>query len=202
MLMQQASRLAWMTMGLGVLLSPAYAQDNSPQALEQRIRSLEQMVQEQQQRVDTLTRTVAALRRRVATDELQVAPSRDASEEDVYQAGVKLLDERQFEDAVDRFQTLLIRFPTGQRAAEAHFWLGEIYFLQDLRQEAKQEFELIVTMYENHWRTPTAHFKLGEIARVSADYVTAREQYGTVISRYPDSPAAGLASLAMRSLTE
>ena len=54
-----------------------------------------------------------------------------AGEAEAYRAAYALVQGRQFEQAIPAFKQFLQRYPDGQYAANAHYWLGELYLVVD-----------------------------------------------------------------------
>src|SRR5690606_23823944 len=61
-----------------------------------------------------------------------------------YTAAYDLLKNRQIDQAVTAFDAHLQRYPTGQYAANAHYWLGENYLLQNNLGSAEKAFATVV----------------------------------------------------------
>ena len=68
-------------------------------------------------------------------------------EASAYRAAYALVQGRQFDEAIPAFQQFLQRFPGGLYAANAHYWLGELYLVKeppDL-EAARQSFVLLLS---------------------------------------------------------
>ena len=50
---------------------------------------------------------------------------------EAYRAAYALVQGRQFDQAIPAFKQFLQRYPDGQYAANAHYWLGELYLVLD-----------------------------------------------------------------------
>lgn len=108
-----------------------------------------------------------------------------------YDAAYELLKNRSIEQAVVSFKEHLQRFPDGPYAANAHYWLGEIYLLQNNLPEANLAFSEVVTSFPAHRKVTDAKFKLGRVLHLQGQNERARALLQEVAAT--DSTAADLA---------
>ena len=78
-------------------------------------------------------------------------------------ASKKLLKERDIEGAAIALKMHLETYPGSPFAANAHYWLGEIYLLQGETEFARQAFTNIVERHADHPKAMDSRFKLGKI---------------------------------------
>jgi|TARA_B100000768_G_scaffold54042_1_gene52547 tol-pal system protein YbgF len=78
-------------------------------------------------------------------------------------ASKKLLKERDIEGAAVALKMHLETYPGSPFAANAHYWLGEIYLLQGDTEFARQAFTNIVERHADHPKAMDSRFKLGKI---------------------------------------
>ncbi len=78
-------------------------------------------------------------------------------------ASKKLLKERDIEGAAVALKMHLETYPGSPFAANAHYWLGEIYLLQGETEFARQAFTNIVERHADHPKAMDSRFKLGKI---------------------------------------
>ena len=78
-------------------------------------------------------------------------------------ASKKLLKERDIEGAAVALKMHLETYPESPFAANAHYWLGEIYLLQGDTELARQAFTNIVERHADHPKAMDSRFKLGKI---------------------------------------
>ena len=70
-------------------------------------------------------------------------------EGDAYRAAYALVRGQQFDQAMPAFQQFLQDYPDGKYAANAHYWLGELYLVvqpPDL-ESSRQSFSLLLSQY-------------------------------------------------------
>ncbi|MGQ9427276.1 tol-pal system protein YbgF [Gilvimarinus sp. F26214L] len=81
-----------------------------------------------------------------------------------YSAAVDLATKQQeFDRAIVALNEHLAQYPDGRYAANAHYWLGQIYFVQGKMEEARQSFGQVVEDYPDHNKAPEARYKLGQV---------------------------------------
>ena len=109
-----------------------------------------------------------------------------AGEADAYRSAYALVQGRQFEQAIPAFQQFLQRFPGGVYAANAHYWLGELYLVKeppDL-EASRQSFALLLSQYPDNSKAPDALYKLGKVQFLKGNREKAKEYLDLVIVQY------------------
>lgn len=116
-----------------------------------------------------------------------VAPGAEQpGEAAAYRAAYALVQGRKFDQAIPAFQQFLQRFPGGLYAANAHYWLGELYLVKeppDL-ESARQSFVLLLAEYPDNSKAPDALYKLGKVQFMKGNREKAKEYMDLVISQY------------------
>ena len=125
-------------------------------------------------------------------------------EREAYQSAYGLVRERQFEAAVDAFNTFLASYPFGRFAPNAHYWLGELYLVTEPvdPESARQNFQLLLDQYPNDRKVPDALYKLGRVHALKGNVDRSKEYLDKVIADYgaEQHPAAQLAKDFLDSL--
>jgi tol-pal system protein YbgF len=125
-------------------------------------------------------------------------------EREAYQSAYGLVRERQFEAAVDAFNTFLASYPFGRFAPNAHYWLGELYLVIEPvdPESARQNFQLLLDQYPNDRKVPDALYKLGRVHALKGNTDRSKEYLNKVIADYGEEqhPAAQLAKDFLDSL--
>jgi TolA-binding protein len=88
----------------------------------------------------------------------------------------------------------LQNYPDGKYAANAHYWLGELYLVlnpQDL-EASRQSFMLLLSQYPDNPKVPAALFKLGKVQYLKGNPERGREYLDRLIKEFGSSsnPAA------------
>ena len=89
-------------------------------------------------------------------------------------ASSMLLKDRDMEGAVIAFKAHIEEFPKSPYVANASYWLGEIFLLQGLEEQARLEFSRIVDEHVGHRKEMDARFKLGKIYHQRGEMARAR----------------------------
>ena len=77
--------------------------------------------------------------------------------------------------AILGFKSHNIKYPNGTYAANAHYWLGEIYLLQSQLSLAHESFLTVHQDYPKHLKYLDATFKLGQVYFMQGDKVKAKK---------------------------
>lgn len=107
-------------------------------------------------------------------------------EAEAYSTAYAMVQGRQFEQAVPAFQQFLQRYPDGAYAANAHYWLGELYLVKeppDL-EASRQSFALLLSQYPENSKAPDALYKLGKVQFLKGNREKAKEYLDLVITQY------------------
>jgi len=104
--------------------------------------------------------------------------------------------------SIEQFKAYLNQYPTGEYANNAQYWLGEAYRVNQDNASARKAFNDVLEKYPNSAKVPDAILKLGFIEVDQKNTVKATEYLNRVISDYPKSPAAVLASKKLLKLNE
>jgi tol-pal system protein YbgF len=124
-----------------------------------------------------------------------VTPSPSLDERDAYNAAFELTKGRRFQQAIDAFNELLVKYPNGQYASNAYYWLGECYLaLPDPNLEkARQSFMQVVNLYPTNAKVPDSLYKLGIVYHRLGDRSQALGYLDRVQAQFPGTRAAQLA---------
>lgn len=122
------------------------------------------------------------------------------NERDAYRDAFELLKQRQYPQAVDAFNDLLRRYPQGQFADNARYWLAETYYVQRNYPAALAEFDRLVQLNAGSPRVPGALLKIGYIQYEQEAYDQARVVLRQVVTQYPDSTEARLAQSRLEKM--
>jgi tol-pal system protein YbgF len=117
-----------------------------------------------------------------------------------YERAFGMLSNKQYDQAAVAFKDYLINHPDGQFVANAHYWLGDIYFQQKNLKQAELELNLVITQYASSGKAPDAKLKLALIHAQQGDADLARQELQNIQSQYPGSSAAQLANIQLQQL--
>lgn len=93
----------------------------------------------------------------------------------LYRSAIDLvLKEKNYDKAVSELNAYLTRYPRGRYAANAHYWLGEIFLLKNDLEQARQWFSRLLEGFADHRKAQDAKFKLGKVYHQLGDSAKAK----------------------------
>lgn len=101
--------------------------------------------------------------------------------------------QKKYDEAIGRLYEFIDKYPDGDLAVNAYYWLGEVYLVKPQLEQAKQAFTIVATRYPDHRKAPDAVYKLGIALDRLGDRQDARRRMETVVRNYPGTHAATLA---------
>lgn len=125
-----------------------------------------------------------------------------AEEQQIYQTAYDLIKAKKYNEAVNTLQKMLQKYPSGQFAANAHYWLGELYGLLNKNDQSAGEFEKVVKNYLDSPKLADAQLKLGLIYAAQFKWPEAKSAFKKVVSTYPGTASARLASEQLKQLKQ
>ena len=111
-----------------------------------------------------------------------------------YDTALAVLREGRYADAAQSFKQFLARHPTSSFAANASYWLGETYYVTRDFDQSLATFTGLVTNHPQSPKVSDSRLKIGYIHYEKKDWKAARQELEAVVSGYPGSTAARLAS--------
>lgn len=125
-----------------------------------------------------------------------------AEEQQIYQTAYNLIKAKKYNDAVKALQGMLEKYPTGQFASNAHYWLGELYGLMGKNDQAMTEFAKVVRTYPDSPRVSDAQLKIGLILAAEFKWSEAKSAFREVINRYPGTASSRLAAEQIKQIKQ
>ena len=125
-----------------------------------------------------------------------------AEEQQIYQTAYDLIKSKKYNDAANALQGMLKKYPSGQFASNAHYWLGELYGLMGKNDNALSEFSTVVKTYPDSPRVSDAQLKVGLILSAQTKWEDAKLAFKKVINHYPGTASARLASEQLRQIKQ
>jgi len=115
---------------------------------------------------------------------------------DIVNYGKASYERHEYADAIEFFKGYVTREPTGEKADEAHYYLGLCYFHTSEWPSAATEFLIVINEFSGSSFVPDSHYYLGlsywKEARPSSydqDYThLALGEFERFIELYPDHP--------------
>lgn len=121
-------------------------------------------------------------------------------EQSAYEQAFRMLQEGRYDPAAREFQAFLQAYPEGRYAANAQYWLGEVYYLKRDFDNAVTEFDKVIDGYPNSPKRPNALLKKGFVHYEKGEWAQARTALQAVKQHYGDTSAARLADNRLRQM--
>ena len=125
-----------------------------------------------------------------------------AEEQEIYQTAYNMIKAKKYNEAVNTLKGMLQKYPSGQFASNAHYWLGELYGLMNKNDQALDEFGTVVKTFPNSPRVSDAQLKVGLILAMQSKWVDAKAAFKKVMSRYPGTASARLAGENLKQIKQ
>lgn len=125
-----------------------------------------------------------------------------AEEQQIYQEAYNYIKAKKYNDAVTALQGMLKKYPTGQFAANAHYWLGELYGLMNKHDLALKEFATVIDKFPDSPRVSDAQLKVGLLYAAQSQWRDAKSAFKSVINHYPGTASARLASEQLKQIKQ
>lgn len=125
-----------------------------------------------------------------------------AEEQQIYQTAYNLIKAKKYNDAIGVLQGMLQKYPSGQFASNAHYWLGELYGLLGKNDQALTEFSVVVKTYPDSPRVSDAQLKVGLILASQFKWNDAKTALKKVVNRYPGTASARLATDQLKQIKQ
>ena len=118
----------------------------------------------------------------------------------LYDTGLELIRNRQYDQAVIQLKSVIDQFPEGAFAANAYYWLGEVYAAkpEPNYEEARQALTQVITFFPSHRKVPDAAFKLGKVYHLMGDCVRATELLNQVVEQHSGKSVSKLAETYLK----
>lgn len=123
-------------------------------------------------------------------------------EQQIYQTAYDLIKAKKYNEAIAALQKMLQKYPSGQFAANAHYWLGELYGLLNNNDQSALEFGTVVKDYPDSPKVADAQLKLGIIYAAQFKWPDAKFALKQVINHYPGTASARLASEQLKQIKQ
>ncbi len=141
----------------------------------------------------TNTTTISSASPAVTAAPVPASPSAAAKADEAkqaYRAAYQKVKDRQFDQARVALVGFVNAYPGSHYVPNAHFWLGELYYLESDLDNSRQSFSALVKGYPEHRKVADAKFKLGKVYHQLGDQAAARAMLESVLNDHPGSTAA------------
>ncbi len=114
-------------------------------------------------------------------------------ENNIYRMAKQAFDQGDSDAARKKFQELIQRFPESERADNAQFWIGEIYYREKWYEKAILEYQKVIEKYPKGNKVPASLLKQGFAFFNLGDKSNSRLILEELIKKYPKSNEAKIA---------
>lgn len=128
------------------------------------------------------------------------APSNSADEESIYLKSFDQLRASKYDSAISGFRSMLAKYPQGNYADNAWYWMGECYHVKGDDNDALKAYQSLLQQFPASPKVPDALLKTGAIYQAQQKTAQARDAYGRLLKQYPSSSAAGQARTRLAQL--
>lgn len=128
----------------------------------------------------------------------------ETTEIGVYRNAIALAQDQKYQDAIEKLESMIERFPNGNHVPDGFYLLGELYTKEDTLdlEQARQNFVQLRRLYPDYQRIPLATYRLGTVYHVLGDCDTAYEYLEDVVDEHDGSEAARLAEHYMTEMED
>jgi TolA-binding protein len=129
---------------------------------------------------------IADLEKRIAELEGKTEVSNKSAPE-LWEEGMSAMGAGEYEQARGAFRSLLVKFPSHDKADDAQLQRGESYFRERKFQESLGEFQRVFEKYPQSTVADDAAFRAGEAAEQLKWCTDARAYFGLLLKKWPRS---------------
>jgi len=123
------------------------------------------------------------------------------TEQQLYELALdSLLQASAFQQSIAQFDQYLAQYPDGRFVTNAYYWKGQAYVNLSMFSEARQTFEVIINDYPDGRKIEDAMYSLGTVYHRLGDNTRARQMLQDVRARFPNTSAANLADIYLRTI--
>jgi len=127
-----------------------------------------------------------------STNGVSNADSGAAAQKDYENAFAKV-QSRDFDGAIVAFEAFVVDHGDSNLAANAHYWLGELYSAKNQLDASAQAFETVISEFSQSSKVPDAMYKLGLVKARQGKAQESRSLLEKLVQQYPDSKAGTMA---------
>lgn len=129
-----------------------------------------------------------------------IPSGKPSGETQSYRVAFDLLKQHRYDDAIQALDDLLARYPNGELADNARYWLGEANYVKRNYSSALTQFQRVLANYPLSPKVPASMLKIGYIHYDQSDWPRARSALKDVVDKFPDTAEARLAESRLERL--
>ena len=141
-----------------------------------------------------LTLAAASTPTKIEVVNREAAPAdKDAGQQQAYMKAFGLFSANSYAAAIGEFEQYLQKYPHGEYAGNAQYWIGECHYAQHNYRDALEAFNLVLKDHPAGAKVPDAMLKIGFSLVSLNEPDRARTALDALIEKYPLSSAAAKA---------
>lgn len=171
-----SAKMDTISSGMGPLTSELQETQNRMSLLGQRLDDVE----------SNISQRVSKLSENLGTQAASAAPSPS----EIYRIAYSDFSRGKYDLAVTGFRSYLEKFPQGELASQAQYYLGECYYSQSNWDKALEEFALVEKNYPRSDSVPPARLKEGLCLELLGKIRESNNTLKSLVKDFPNSPEA------------
>lgn len=93
----------------------------------------------------------------------------------------------EFNEAIEKFKKFLDDCPNHENVENAHYWIGESFYLLDKYVEASEEFQYFIDNYKSSVNFSRAMYQLARCKQELGKFDEAKTFYQKIVEDYPNT---------------
>jgi len=138
----------------------------------------------------TLVKKINRIAKSIVKPASPSPPQPAEAEKNHYTAAYLAFKSGRYDESANGFRSLLKSYPKGKYADQAHYWLGETYYVRHRPKKALAEFKIVAKHYPGSAKHAAALLRLGLIYRGLSRPDLTRAIFRRLIRKHPDAVAA------------
>jgi tol-pal system protein YbgF len=126
--------------------------------------------------------------------------TKELAEDEIYRQAKQAFDQGNSDAARNKFKELIERYPKSERADNAQFWIGEIYYREKWYEKAILEYQKVIENYPQGNKVPASLLKQGFAFLNLGDKANSRLILQELIKKYPKTNEAKIATDKLKDL--
>jgi tol-pal system protein YbgF len=128
------------------------------------------------------------------------AAASPADEKSSYDQAFNALKDGRYAESARRFQAFIDQYPASELTPNAHYWLGESYYVTQNYPISLNTFQKLLAQFPNSQKAPDALLKIGYCQYEMKQWDQAEATLNQVLQKYPNTTVANLAQGRLRAL--
>ena len=161
------------------------------------LKSLEEKVL---QSLASLEGRIEELEKNLGQSKPQEKVSAKTTSTSLYEKGKNEITDKKYRQAILSFQLLLERYPTSSLVDDAHYWIGETYFLLDDCQRAILEYDIVRKKYPQGTAIASSLYNEAMCFEKLGSLKESQLLLEDLVSTFPDHPKSKMAVQKLKTL--